>query len=47
LSTKYIVVTKFFKSAELHCPNYILNDPLSNLMVNKKAEQKNIMIFVL
>jgi hypothetical protein len=37
----YIVVTKIFKSAYSYCPNYILNDMLSNLMVNKKVEHKN------
>jgi hypothetical protein len=37
----YFFVTKIFKSAYSYCPNYILNDMLSNLMVNKKVQHKN------
>jgi hypothetical protein len=36
----YIIVTKKFKSAYSYCPNYILNDILSNFMVNKKVKHK-------
>jgi hypothetical protein len=37
----YIIVAKKFKSAYSYCPNYILNDILSNFMVNKKVKHKN------
>jgi hypothetical protein len=38
----YIIVAKKFKSAYSYCPNYILNDILSNFMVNKKVKHKNV-----
>jgi hypothetical protein len=37
----YIVVAQKFKSAYSYCPNYILNDIMSNFMVNKKVKHKN------
>jgi hypothetical protein len=33
--------TKKIKSAYSYCPNYILNDILSDFMVNKKVKHKN------
>jgi hypothetical protein len=37
----YIIVAKKIKSPYSYCPNYILNDILSNLMVNRKVKHKN------
>jgi hypothetical protein len=38
----YIIVAKKYKSAYSYDPNYILNDMLSNFMVNKKVKHKNV-----
>jgi hypothetical protein len=37
----YIILLKKIKSAYSYCPNYILNDILSDFMVNKKVKHKN------
>jgi hypothetical protein len=37
-----LLLLKKYKSAYSYYPNYILNDILSNFMVNKKVKHKNV-----